>query len=388
LSKLGILGCELSWFISYLTNRKQFVIINDAVSDLLDILIGVPQGSILGPLLFLLYINDLPSQSSLLSLLFADDTALAAEEDDIESLALTVNREFQKICNFFRLHKLSLHPDKTKFMIISQAKNVPAISIFINNNNPDCNDPKNIFLLTQVFHSDPLPAIKYLGVFFDPQLNFNHHIDYVSKKISQALFTLRSVQHFLPENALKTLYFSIIHCHFIYAIEIWGCALQSALNNLFVKQKSAIRIICGKKYNAHTEHLFKKLEILKFPDLVNFCKLKFMYQIIHKQSPILLHNTWLTNRQRRDLALDDQDLDRRRVLRNEDDLYEPTAKLDLTNRLLYFSLPKLWNVLSPNYKASRNTQIFSNNIKLSYLNNYSDFPNCTRLLCPVCSLRT
>jgi hypothetical protein len=293
LSKLGILGCELSWFKSYLTNRKQFVIINDAVSDLLDILIGVPQGSILGPLLFLLYINDLPSQSSLLSLLFADDTALAAEEDDIESLALTVNREFQKICNFFRLHKLSLHPDKTKFMIISQAKNVPAISIFINNNNPDCNDPKNIFLLTQVFHSDPLPAIKYLGVFFDPQLNFNHHIDYVSKKISQALFTLRSVQHFLPENALKTLYFSIIHCHFIYAIEIWGCALQSALNNLFVKQKSAIRIICGKKYNAHTEHLFKKLEILKFPDLVNFCKLKFMYQIIHKQSPILLHNTWL-----------------------------------------------------------------------------------------------
>jgi hypothetical protein len=78
LSKLGILGAELAWFNSYLTNRRQFVAINDAMSELLSVLIGVPQGSVLGPLLFLLYINDLSSCSSLLTLLFADDTALAA----------------------------------------------------------------------------------------------------------------------------------------------------------------------------------------------------------------------------------------------------------------------------------------------------------------------
>jgi hypothetical protein len=191
----------------------------------------------LGPLLFLLYINDLAHCSRLLSLLFADDTALAAEDDDVDRLAQFVNDEFRKVCNYFRLHKLSLHPDKTKFMIISPSKNSPVVSIFINNNSLNQNDPNKIFQLTQVFSTDQTPAIKYLGVFFDPQLNFKYQIDYVTKKISQALFTLRTVKNFLPKFALKTLYFSLIHCHFSYAAEIWGCSQQSYSNDLFKMQK-------------------------------------------------------------------------------------------------------------------------------------------------------
>jgi hypothetical protein len=221
------------------------------------------------------------------------------------------------------------------------------VSIFINNNNLNQNDPSKIFQLSQVFASDPIPAIKYLGVFFDPQLNFKYHINYVSKKISQALYTIRTVKNFLPANTLKTLYFSLIHCHFVYAVEIWGCAFQSSLNELFLKQKAAIRIISGASYNAHTENLFKKLEILKLSDLIALCKAKLTFQILQCKSPLLLHHVWLFNRQRRAAQYEDRDPDldpgqdhqlgNVRRLRNEDDLYEPFSRIDLTARLPYFS---------------------------------------------------
>ncbi len=94
---IGIRGMELDWFKNYLLNRKQFVHLNGKSSNLLDILLGVPQGSILGPILFLIYINDLPLSSLLKSLLFADDTALLASGSNIEDLTEFVNTEFQKV---------------------------------------------------------------------------------------------------------------------------------------------------------------------------------------------------------------------------------------------------------------------------------------------------
>jgi hypothetical protein len=124
---------------------------------------------------------------------------------------------------------------------------------------------------------DLVPAIKYLGVYFDPSLNFKFHINYLSKKISLAIFSLRSVKNILPQTTLVTLYDSLIHCHFLYACEIWGCTNQSNINDLFLKQKTAIRLICNKNFNAHTEPLFRKLEILKLPDLIELSKVKFMY---------------------------------------------------------------------------------------------------------------
>ena len=252
MQKMGITGTELLWFESYLTDRKQYVSINDCKSSLLNILIGVPQGSILGPHLFLLYINDLPSCCDLSKKLFADDTAIYAIDDDIQRLLSTVNLEFQKLCKYFRENKLSLHPDKTKYLVISSSKQVQELktSIFINNNNSNSNDLNLFSEISRIFPDDKTPAIKYLGVYFDPNINFKFHIQSISSKLSKAIYILRRVKNFLPATALKTLYFSLFHCHLIYAAEIWDCASKNLLTPIFLKQKQAIRILSNKKYNA------------------------------------------------------------------------------------------------------------------------------------------
>ena len=109
LKKLGVRNVELQWFKNYLSNRKQLVYVNGLNSSLLDILIGVPQGSILGPLLFLIYINDLPNCSALLALLFADDTTLYLSDSNLNNLIAKVNCEFKKVVDYFRSLRLYLH---------------------------------------------------------------------------------------------------------------------------------------------------------------------------------------------------------------------------------------------------------------------------------------
>ena len=172
---MGVHDIELCWFQNYLENRKQYVFLNGHSSSLLNIDIGVPQGSILGPLLFFIYINDLPDASSLITFLFADDTTLLYSHENIDELILIVNSEFRKVVQFFRQHKLSLHPLKTKFIVFSNSPVVKNMNIqlFINCNNDDEADPLKCFPISRVSPNDDIPAVRFLGVFFDQfQLSF------------------------------------------------------------------------------------------------------------------------------------------------------------------------------------------------------------------------
>ena len=381
LHKNGIRGLELKWFSNYLKNRQQFVYLNGVASSLLEILNGVPQGSILGPLLFLLYINDICSHTNLLSILFADDTALGAAGENLHELNIKINTEFHKICNYFRKNKLSLHPDKTKFIVFSsnQATIDSEFKIFISNSNLNYNDlTANRFEISRVKKDDKLPAIKYLGVFFDPSLNFKFHTQMLSKKIAKTLYAIRSVKNILPESALCTLYFALLHSHLLYAVQIWSSGNSSNMETIFKLQKKAIRLIANAKYNSHTEPLFKSLEILPLNLLADFSKIHFMQNFKQKFLPTALMNTWQINQERRQQ-------DHSRILRNDDEIHVPFARTDQLSRFPLYHLPKLWNALPEDIKIIRNKSSFSTKVKIHLLSKLSSTVTCGRLFCPSCT---
>jgi hypothetical protein len=344
----------------------------------MSILTGVPQGSILGPLLFLLYINDLPDATKLFSLLFADDTALTHSDSNLDELFLTVNREFGKLCTYFRQNKLSLHPDKTKYLLITYSNTLTEQRhrIYINNNNELENDNCKIFELKRVSTNDREPAIKYLGVFFDENLTFKHHINSLNSKLSRALYSLRNVKNILPQKTLKTLYYSLFHCHLVYAIEIWSTASPSLLQPLIAKQKAAIRILANKRYNDHTEPLFRELSILPLADLILAANLKFFHSYKFNNLPKIFCNTWQTVGQAR--------TENYLELRNDGEFFIPRHRTEQIARMPLINLPKLWNLYSPELSDSPNKYIFNRAVTTYFIHKLSSTPNCTRLVCPSC----
>jgi len=336
-----------------------------------------------GTVLFLIYINDLPNCSSLFSQLFADDTALSASHSNLQELFSFVNQEFHKLCTYFRNNMLSLHPDKTKFLLISP-NNIPFdtnLKLYINNNNPGETSHERILELSSVSPTDKIPALKYLGVYFDSQLNFKYHISQISKKLSYALYTLRSVKNLLPPHSLKTLYYSLFHCHLVYGIEIWSTAPAASIKPLITKQKMAIRILANKTYNAHTEPLFKILEILPLNDLINFFKLKFFHSYVFNTIPTAFASTWITTLEQRH---NDGQLNLLYNLRNNDDYFIPFVRTIFLSRFPLYSLPDLWNNLPHVLKDIPSKKHFSISLKKHYLSKLNENFTCTRLICHTC----
>ena len=155
-----------------------------------------------------------------------------------------------------------LHQDKTKFLLFTRSTIKQTFKIFCNNNNEDQDLVANISEIKRVSNEDDIPAIKFLGVFFDSDLNLKHLIFSLKTKLSRAHFALCSVKNTINQKYLTLLYNSIFHCHLIYAVQIWSWSRPGLINNLFKLQKTAVRIISGSAYNAHSEPIFKKLNFL------------------------------------------------------------------------------------------------------------------------------
>ena len=248
----GTKGTELAWFKSYLTNRTQFVSYNGSNSRTSSIITGVPQGSILGPLLFLIYMNDIHNTSSKFhAILFADETNLTNTlcsfdvniDNNCNSLQLStnINKELKNIQIRLEINKLSLNVKKTKFMIFHHKQRN------IENLIPQLNLNEQII--------ERVTDFDFLGLTIDQHLTWNGHVQKISNKISRSLGTMCKLKRFLPQNILKILYNSLILPHLHYCILSWGFKSD----RIFKLQKRNVRIITCSKYNAHTEPLLKRL---------------------------------------------------------------------------------------------------------------------------------
>ena len=250
LNNLGIRGLPAKLLQNYLQERTQVTVVNGLKSAPANISYGVPQGSILGPLLFLIYINDIVKVSTFDVRLFADDACLLLNSNNSKTLEKNVNTELIKINQWMKINRLTINYSKTNYIIFTKKSTSYNYNITIGNN-----------VLERVKNT------KYLGVILNEKLKWGPHIEYLCKKISKSSFILCKLRHYVNFNTLKMLYYSLVYPYLDYCISSWGGAPRSTLEPILILQRRIIRIITFSEFRCHTSPLFFKLNVLKLNDV-------------------------------------------------------------------------------------------------------------------------
>ena len=284
MERYGIRGVSFQFLVNYLANGQQYVQIGirNSVSSKQTMTCRIQQGSSLGPVLYLISINDLPNCSSALAFrIFADDTNVFASARDLKTIEKPVNSELQKLKVWYDVIRLSISFSKANFMIIKSPKKKDGQGDI---NIESADGTINVLQRKQ--------QIKYLGVFLDEKMSFTHHISHICTRIARNNGIM--LRHYLTLLQMKQIYYSLIYPYISYAILAWGSAYKTHIDKIQTKQNHSARLIFfAITYGEYRESAFpllNLLDVLTVHHVYRFHILKFAY-LWHKG----LHPTLFSN---------------------------------------------------------------------------------------------
>jgi len=338
LNHIGIRGSLYKWFVSYLSGRSQFVSIGVDSSSIRPNQLGVPQGSVLGPLLFTIFINDLPESCNLLNtILFADDATFLCSGKNIDEVARVMNSELEKIYNWLNLNRLSLNYKKTHYMIFGPKilTNCISTSIFINN-----------------ISIDRVSIVTFLGFRLVDNLSWLEHIKFISCKISKIIGVLFKIRYKLTFNIMKKIYFCLIFPYLTYGIIIWGNSAQSHMSCLIKSYNNFIRCLFRIKKYDHISQFYRYGNLFTVNLIYKLYSLKFMFRLNNKTIPFHFFQYF---------KLSEQNCF---SLRHKKTYKEFFPRLHILKLSIFSMGVSLWNNLPLSLKCLNNLKLFSKRVKI------------------------
>ena len=351
LDHYGFRGHAQKFLRSYLSDRRQFVSIQETESDTQQISYRVPQGSILGPLLFLIYINDIQNCVSCSDLrLFADDTAIFFHGSNPDQIIANTNSEMKNVIEWYQANKLKLSLGKSNFVLYHGIKKNPR------------RDISEIRI-----GNDAIPrstCTKYIGLTIDEKLTWENHINEVCNSLLKYFGIFYNIRNSIPLAMARTIYYACIYSRIKYAIEIYGTASETRFGRLQILQNKLMKLLTRKDRMFSTNTLHSQLKILKVKHIHETSVLHFVHNCI-KGDPIDPFKRYFTYRHEA----------HNYELRNNDNISTRKININMGKNTTHHTGAILWNNLPKEITNIEELGDFKIELLAHYQNSYTDDRN-------------